>query len=132
VKKDFLRYSIANSGTSVAQTYMYETPDLTGTPQKDENGSKVAFVTTKQRWIQATIWACGEGTMLLECTTDGGRSYTALPQSPVTLVTTGAAYPVSIQKRAPQCAIRIKNTGLNETIGIEYINVEFIPGSDNA
>jgi hypothetical protein len=132
VKKDFTRYSLSVGGTDIAQVYKYETPDFTGAPTKDENGSKVAFTTTKQRWHQATIWACGEGTMLAEVTTDGGRTYAFLPQSPATLVATGASHTFSIQKRSPQCAIRLTNTGINETIGIEYVNIDFIPGSENA
>lgn len=132
VKRDPLSYSVSISGTSVAQTWKYETPDLTGTPQKDENGSKVEFLSTRQRWIQATVWASGNGTMGIEVTTNGGRSYETVPQSPVTLAVSGAAHVFSIQKRSPQLAIRLSNTELNAPIAIEYLKVEFIPGSDNA
>jgi hypothetical protein len=132
LKRDFTRHSLTISGTAAPQTYVYETPDFTGTPQKDENGSKVEFLSTRQRWLQATIWACGEGLMLVECTTDGGRSYAATPQSPFTLDANGSPHQVSLQKRSPSLALRVSNTGTNDFIGLEYVKVEFIPGNDNA
>lgn len=132
VKHDPTRFSITVSGTQTAQPFVYETPDFTGTKQKDPNGSQVDFTTTKQRWLNATIWACGEGTLLAEVSTDGGRSYAALPQSPQTLVASGSSHSFSVQKRSPQCSVRLSNTGTNEFVGIEYAIVEFIPGSENA
>ena len=132
VKKDITVRSISVGGTSTAQNWIYETPDLTGAPQKDPNGSKVDFISTRQRWLQATIWASGNGTMAIECTTDGGRSYAVLPQSPATLAVTGAPIVVSLQKRSPQLALRLSNTELNSPVAVEYIKTEFIPGSDNA
>jgi hypothetical protein len=132
VKKDFTRYSISDAGTNTAQRFVYETPDLTGTPQEDDNGSKVDFVTTRQRWLAATIWASGSGTFVVETSTDGGRNYAAVPQSPYTLSASGAAHTVSIQKRSPMMSLRITNTGTNDFISLEYVKVNFIPGSDNA
>lgn len=132
VKRDPTRYSVTVSGTSTGQTWLYETPDLTGTPKKDENGSEVSFMTTRQRWMQATIWACGSGPVICEVSTDGGRTYAALPQSPITLVATGSAHTISIQKRSPQCSVRLSNTGTTDFVGLEKIAVDFIPGSDNA
>ena len=132
VKRDPLVRSLSISGAATAQPWVYETPDMTGMPQKDPNGSRVDFVSTRQRWLQATIWASGNGTMAIECTTNGGRSYDVLPQSPVTLNPDGAAHVVSIQRRSPQLAIRLSNTELNSPVAVEYIKTEFIPGSDNA
>ncbi len=130
VKNDITRYSISETGTSVAQTYSTETPDITGTQQADPvDGDKSDFVMTNQRWQRLSIEMYGQGTAIVSYSTDRGSTFTAVSQSPVTLVNNGTTHLLDMDVSNPFIRIGIDNTGLNEFIGVRYVALDFIPGA---
>lgn len=132
VKVDPSVYSISDSGTSSAQTFLYVTPDLVGANMKDPiSGEKVDFTTHNKRYTQVHIGMKGQGTADVAYSIDRGASFTSFPDSPVTLLASGTNHILDVDVLDRQMRVRVTNTGTNEFVGIEYVNVEFIPQGEN-
>lgn len=132
VKVDQAVYSISESGTSQAQSYIYETPDLTGIGLADSRGDKqaVEFITTDKRWQQVNVELAGNGEANLSYSVDRGSTYIPFPQSPLSLVSTATSYSVDVDERSPTFRVRITNTATNEYIAVGYLKVELQAGSE--
>lgn len=130
VKNDITVYSQSVNGTQVAQTYIYDTPDLTGNQAVDPaDGSKAEFVTTNQRWQRISAELYGSGLMNILCSTDHGNTFTELSQSPITLSPTATTYMLDMDVSNPFIRIRFQNTGLNDFVAVRYAKLDFLPGS---
>jgi hypothetical protein len=132
VKVDPALYSVSESGVALPQTFIYETPDITNAKAKDTvSGEVVDFTSNDKRFVQMNIDAKGNGSLNVLYSTDRGSSFTALPESPLTLVATGTSYVMDIDINSKQARFRFTNTSTNEFCAVEYVGVNFIPGSDN-
>ena len=132
VKHDPTVYSVSESGTSAAQTFIYETPDYTASAATDPaTGDRVDFTGVEKRWTQFNVEMAGNGTANILYSTNKGSTFVELPESPVTLVNSGSHHVLDIDASSKQIRWRITQTGQNEFIGIKYHSTEFIPGSEN-
>lgn len=130
VKVDPGVFTLSYNGTTTAQTYIYETPDLTGKPSKDPIDSSVdEFVTTTQRWQKWTVQCFGVGSSAVLWSTDNGRNFTPFDDSPITLSSTGTVVELDQDVGSPQIRYRFVDTGTG-FVGIEYSKVNFIPGDN--
>lgn len=131
VKHDITRYSLSQTGTNIAQTFVYETPDITGNKAFDPlDGDKEEFVTVNARWQRLWLNVAGNGTAYVGYSTDGGASFVPYAQSPITLVVAGTTHQLDVDASNPFFRTRVTNTGLNEFIAIEYAKLDFIPGAN--
>lgn len=131
-KVDVTRYSVSEGVTSSPRIYIYVTPDITNANAKDElDSDKVDFTTTNKRWLTCNIDCKGHGTANLSYSTDRGSTYTPFVESPITLVASGTSYGLDLDVDGKQIRVMVTNTGTNEYMGISYLSVEFVPGSNN-
>lgn len=129
VAHDTTVYSLSQTGTNIAQTYTYDTPDITGNRKVDPmDNSQDEFVITYQRWQRANIAMKGNGTANVSYSTDHGNTYATFAQSPVTLVAQGTNYLLDMDISNPYIRLRIENTGLNDFLAVSYVKLDFIPG----
>ncbi len=140
VKHDIARYSVSVSGTDTAQTYMIQTPDIVGNsvrgdfgqtrPKDPIEGDYVEYTTTYQRWQRLTVEAYGTGQASFSYSTDRGNTFTQFSQSPITLVNNGTSHFLDMDVSSPFIRIKAINTGQNEFIGLRYMKLDFLPGSN--
>lgn len=132
VKVDKTVYSLSESGTTSAQTYIYETPDITSATIVDPNNkTRVDFTSVDKRWSQYIVQMTGNGTAAVFYSIDKGATFQEFPDSPVTLNPANTTYALDLEERGEQIRMRIVNTGLNEFVGVGYQKIEFLPGSEN-
>ena len=132
VKVDPAVYTISESGTSNAQTFIYDTPDMTGANVVDpESGDKVDFTSNFKRWTQVNFDISGQGSAHILYSTDRGSNFTELPESPVALVNSGTNHTLDIDVSSKLIRYRVLNTGTNEWVAVKYVGAEFVPGSEN-
>ena len=136
VKKDQSRYSLSVSGTSVAQPFIYETPDIVmlrpdSSPYTDPyDKSPVEYTTTIKRFLQANLELVGTGSSSVLYSTDGGSNFVEFPASPVTLAATGTTHTLDLDVSAEMLRLRTTCTGTNDNMGVKYIKIEFLAGSE--
>ncbi len=131
VKVDPTAYSLCISGTTTAQTYVYETPDLTATKSVDPlDKQPMEHITFDKRWIQFSLELFGNGSANVFYSTDRGVNFNVLPESPLAATPAGTLCSIDIDERCSSIALRVTNTATNEWIGIGYVKAEFIPGSE--
>lgn len=141
VKHDITRYSVSVSGTNQAQVYTIDTPDIVGNTIRGDNGYSVRpvdpytgdvveYTTTYQRWQRLTLEAYGTGTAIVSYSTDRGNTFTPFSSSPLTLVVNGTSHWMDMDVSSPFIRIRISNTGQNEFVGVRFMKLDFLPGSD--
>jgi len=136
VKHDIARYSLSQTGTDVAQTFIYETPDLVGNrtkfgySQDPLEANYVENLVTEQRWQRFTLNVFGNGTADVLFSTDRGSTFQPFSASPITIVPGATSYPFDVDVSNPYFRARVVNTGQNEFIGIKYAKVDFIPGAN--
>jgi hypothetical protein len=129
VKHDYTVFSLSQTGTSVVQPYIYDTPDITANKAIDPvDGSTSEFVVSNNRWERCTIEMMGTGTAYVYSSTDRGTTYQQLSASPVNLVATGTNHIFDMDVSNPFVRIRIANTGLNDFVGVRYIKLDVLPG----
>lgn len=129
VKSDITLYSQSVNGTSTAQAYFYDTPDITGNKEQDPvDGSHAEFVVTNQRWQRVSAELAGNGSVHVLYSTDHGQSFKELDQSPVTLTPSATTYQLDMDVNNPFIRVRLTNTGLNEYVAVRYLKLDFLPG----
>jgi len=130
VKTDITVYSQSIAGTQVAQTYVYDTPDITGNKETDpQEGDHAEFTVTNQRWQRLTTEMYGTGQMHILTSTDHGNTFYELSQSPVTLSNTAQTYMLDMDVSNPYIRIRYTNSGLNDFVAVRYAKLDFVPGA---
>ncbi len=135
VKHDISRYSVSVTGTDAAQVYQIETPDIIGIIQGSDKadpieGNRVQFASTFQRWQRMRMEAYGTGTAIVSYSTDRGNTYTPFSASPLTLVVNGTTHWLDMDVSSPFIRVKVANTGQNEFIGVRFMELDFIPGSN--
>lgn len=140
VKNDITRYSVSQTGTAVAQSFVYETPDVIGNRVQSQYGQgpaidpieddRVESLVTNQRWQRCTVNVFGNGTAVISYSTDRGSTFRQFDQSPITLQNSATSVMLDMEVSSPIVRVRVANTGLNEFIGVKYIKLDFIPGAN--
>lgn len=136
VKHDITRYSLSQTGTTVAQVFVYETPDIIGNKVQNTyavdplDRDRVENLVTDQRWQRYSINMFGNGTANVYYSTDRGSTYRQFDNSPITIANAATSYLCDVDASNPYFRVKVTNTGLNEFIGIKYEKIDFIPGAD--
>jgi hypothetical protein len=134
-KMDNTVYSIISaSGTSTAQSFTFQTKDLTSMGDIDplvrDKYKMTKYLDNESRYLALTFEAKGEGTLVVQYSTDEGAGWVTFPESPVTLTSPWALHTLDCDVNAEQFRVQFVNTGLNEVVHIKYIKAEFVPGPD--
>jgi hypothetical protein len=134
VKMNKTLYSLCLSATSTAQSFLFDTKDISSLNDIDplvrDRLNISEYMDNTTRWIQAKIEAKGQGSMYVAYSIDGGNTFTNFDASPVTLASQWTLYNFDMDRAIPRVTLRITNTGENEVVHIRYIKVQFIPGSE--
>lgn len=138
VKHDITKWALSQTGSDVAQTFVYETPDIVGSRVQGSygqqqavdpiEGDRVENLVTNQRWQRCTVNMYGNGTALVAYSTDRGSTFRNFDQGPITLANAPTSYMLDMDVSNPFLRVRVSNTGQNEFIGVKYIKLDFIPG----
>lgn len=133
VKVDNTLFTVSQSGSDGAQSFIYETPDLTGANSVDpyDKTEKIDYTSYNKRWTELELEIAGTGNAHVLYSTDGGRNFTELPESPLAMSITGETHFLGVEERSEQIRFRITNTGSSDQIAITYVKAEFVPGSEN-
>ena len=82
------------------------------------------------RWQTQKIELKGYGSAHLSYSVDGGNTFTAFPESPVTMNANWKMHTLDVDVCSPKYMFRISNSGLNEVVHMRYAKIEFVPGSE--
>ena len=139
VKRDKTVYSISESGTAGAQTFVFDTKDISSIgdldPMINSRASKFEasrYMDSKSRWLKLKVEAKGQGSMHLSYSTDGGDNFTAFDASPITLDASWDMYQLDVDRANPGFMVRVSNSGINEVVHIRYIKLQLVPGGENS
>ena len=134
VKQDKTVYSISSTGTQVAQTFIFDTKDISSISDVDplvrNSYNLTAYMDNKSRWYSIKVEAKGSGSMYLEYSTDAGANWVACNPAYVTLTPDWAMYEFEIDDASAHIMIRVKNSGVNEVVHLRYLKTKFIVGSE--
>jgi len=133
VKMDKTLYSMSESGTSVPQSFVFDSKDFTSIGDVDpltRNRYNLSqYMDNNTRWQRASMELKGAGTAHLQYSVDGGGSWTAFPEGGKTLTNAWILHEWDIDVATQQMRLRLANTATNESIHMRYMKVEFVPGS---
>jgi len=133
VKIDRTVYSVSESGTSSAQTFLFNTKDLSSIgdidPLRRSRYDVSQYMDNNSRWLTAVVEAKGNGTLQVLYSIDGGDSFNTIGTT--TVSSTWVMHRFDFDCAAPRCMLQLKNIGTNEVVHIRYVKLEFIPGSEN-
>lgn len=134
VKLDKSVFSLSSSGTSAAQSLVFDTKDLSSVGDVDPltksryNASE--YMDNQTRWQEVKIEAKGYGSMDAQYSVDGGTSWVSFPEGSKTLTGQWKMYTYDVDITAERFMVRILNSALNEVVSIRYIKARFVPGSE--
>jgi hypothetical protein len=134
VKMDKTVYSLSVGGTQVAQTFIFDTKDISSINDVDplvKNRYNLSqYMDNQTRWYLVKIEAKGSGSMYVEYSTDAGSSWSACNPAYASLTPEWAMYLFEVDTTSTRFMIRIKNSATNEVVHVRYMKVQFIPGSE--
>jgi hypothetical protein len=134
IQKSNMVYSISNSGTQSAQTFVFDTKDISSVGDIDpfvrDRYNLTSYMDNKSRWYEVKIEAKGSGSMYVEYSTDAGANWTACNPAYATLTPEWYMYIFEIDEASENVMLRIKNSGINEVVHVRFIKTRFIVGSE--
>lgn len=133
-KMDKTVYSIVQAGTSTAQSFIFDTKDLSSINDIDpivrSKYNLSEYMDNKTRWLELKVEAKGEGSLHTQYSIDGGYNFSTFNESPKTLVSTWSMHTFDVDIASEKFMVRFTNTATNEAVHIQYIKVSFVPGSE--
>ena len=134
VKMDKTVYSISNSGTQSAQTFVFDTKDISSIgdidPLVKDRYNLTSYMANKSRWYEIKVEAKGDGSMYVDYSTDEGQNWVACNPAYVALTPEWAMYAFEIDDASERIMVRIRNSGLNEVVHFRYLKTRFVVGSE--
>jgi len=134
VKRDKAVYSYINSGTSILQTFTFDTKELTSVndidPLTKNKYELTDYMDNMTRWEKLKVEAKGNGSLICQFSTDGGSNYTDFDESPITLTTDWKMHQLDVDRCAERFSVRFSNTGTNEIPMLRYLKMEIVPGGE--
>jgi hypothetical protein len=134
VKMDKTVYSISNAGTQTAQTFVFNTKDLSSIGDVDplikNRYNLTSYMDNKSRWYSVKVEAKGSGSMYVDYSNDAGNTWTACNPEYATLTPEWKMWEFEIDSASERIMVRVRNSGLNEVVHVRYFKVQFIVGSE--
>jgi hypothetical protein len=134
VKMDKTVYSISIGGTQTAQTFVFDTKDLSSIgdidPLVKNRYNLTSYMDNKSRWYEVRIEAKGSGSLYAEYSTDAGNNWAPANPEYAALTPEWAMYTFEFDTANEHIMFRVKNSGLNEVVHIRYLKPRFIVGSE--
>lgn len=134
VKMDKTVYSISIAGTSAAQTFTWDSKDISSVNDVDplvrDRLNLTAYMDNDTRWQRLKIELKGQGTCDVSYSIDGGNTFITCDESPITLTDNWYLYTLDMDICSRSLMFRIANNNTNEVVHMRYGKVEFIPGSE--
>jgi len=134
VKMDKTVYSLYTGGTHVAQTFVFDTKNMSSINDVDplvKNRYNIsAYMDNKTRWFQVKIEAKGSGSMYVDYSTDAGATWSSCNPAYATLTPDWHMYSFEVDTASEGFMVRVRNSAVNEVVHLRYIKVQFMPGSE--
>lgn len=134
VKMDKTVYSISSSGTQVAQTFVFDTKDISSINDVDplvrNRYNLSTYMDNQTRWFQIKVEAKGDGSMYVDYSTDAGSTWSSCNPAYTALTPDWVMYSFELDTTSERFMIRIRNSGLNEVVHMRYMKVQFMLGSE--
>jgi len=134
VKMDKTVYSVISNSTAGAQTFVFDTKDISSINDvdpliKDKYGVS-SYKQEDTRWLKFRAEIMGAGSVSALYSTDAGINWDAFPEGAKTIDNTWKMYTWDVDVAASQFRVRLTNTAQNEAVHVRYERVVFIPGAD--
>lgn len=134
VKADKTVYSISNSGTQAAQTFVFTTKDISSIGDIDpfvkNRYNLTSYMDNATRWYEVKFEAKGNGSMYADYSPDAGANWYSCNPAYVTLTPEWDTYTFEIDYVGTHIMFRIRNSTLNEIVHMRYMKTRFIVGSE--
>ena len=134
VKMDKTVYSISNAGTQTAQTFVFNTKDISSIGDTDplvkSKYNLTSYMDNKSRWYSVKVEAKGSGSMYVDYSEDAGLNWVSCNPDYTALTPNWKLYEFEIDTAKEHIMVRVRNSGLNEVVHIRYFKVHFIVGSE--
>jgi len=134
VQMDKTLYSISLGGTSTAQSFVWDSKDLSSVSDVDpitKNKMNLSYyMDNETRWQTQKVELMGAGSAYLAYSIDGGNTFIPFVGSPVTLTDTWSMFTLDVDVTNPSYMYRISNSGINEVVHMRYGKVQLVPGSE--
>jgi len=131
VKRDKMVYSISESGTSAARSFIFETKDFSAINEVDpltkDRYNPSRYEDSESRYQKISVEMFGQGTAALHYSCDEGSTWYSLGST--TLDSFWDLHEFDIDRADEEIRVRISNTGTNESIHVRYISIDFVNGS---
>jgi hypothetical protein len=133
-KMDKTVYSLSSTGTQVAQTFIFDTKDISSIndvdPMVRNRYNMSTYMDNKSRWYEIKVEAKGSGSLYVDYSVDAGQTWTSCNPGYATLTPEWNMYIFECDHASPRFMVRTRNSGLNEVVHVRYIKVNFIMGSE--
>lgn len=137
VKMDKMVYSLSLAGTSTAQSFVFQSKDLSASNNVDpeyagegKGYDTSEYATHKSRWITIRAECKGYGDVTAYYSVDGSQTWTACAEGSKSLTTLWNTFQWDVDITSELFAVRLTNSGENEVLNIRMVKIEFIPGSE--
>jgi hypothetical protein len=134
VKMDKTVYSISESGSSLPQTFSFDTKDLSSISDIDplvrDKYNLSSYMDNQTRWVTVKAELKGQGSAYLQYSTDGGNTFTNFDESPITLDANWKMHTLDLDRCSEKMLVRLSNSSTNEVVHMRYMKIQFIPGGD--
>lgn len=134
-KMDKTIYSIiSGTSTGAAQTFTWDSKDISShkdvDPATKNKYNYSEYMDNETRWQTQKIELKGYGSAYLSYSVDGGTTFAAFPESPVTLDANWKMHTLDVDICSPKYMFRVSNSSANEVVHMRYAKIEFVPGSE--
>lgn len=132
VERDKSVYSVNISGTATAQSFVFDTKDLTSVKDIDpllrDKYHLTEYMDNQSRWLQLKIEAKGSGTLNLQFSNDGGVTFNNFDESPITLTANWKLHILDVDIATEKFMVRAANSTINDSVFIRYMKLELVCG----
>lgn len=134
VKYDNTVYSLCVSGATTAQSFVFDTKEITAEndvdPLTKDKYNLSMYGDSKSRWLTVKAEVKGYGNLYLKYSVDGGSTWKDFPQTYQTMTPNWEMQTWDIDEAAEKLMIRFTNTATNEVVHLRYIKAQFVPGGE--
>jgi hypothetical protein len=133
-KRDITYHSVAVNGTASPQTFVFDSKAYSSVndidPEVKDKYHLSHFKDNNSRWLKTTVEAKGYGSLHLHYSVDEGVTFVPFPESPKIVSAMWNMYEFDSDIESPSFMVRCVNTATDETIAVDYIKAEFVPGAE--
>lgn len=134
VKMDKTVYSVIASSTATAQTFIFDSKDISSINDVDpllkDKYNVSSYMEQNTRWLKYRAELMGAGSVTAQYSVDAGVNWNTFPEGAKTISNTWQTYTWDVDYASPQIRVRLTNTAQNEVVHYRYGKVVFVPGAE--